>query len=91
VPAAIDAAHEAFLHWRAVPAPVRAARSSSGSGDCSTEHKRTLADLVGVEVGKIRSEALGEIQEMIDICDFAVGLSRQLEGRTMPSERPGTG
>src|SRR5207244_8888192 len=54
-----------------------------------TEHQEPLADLIGVEVGKISSEALGEVQEMIDICDFAVGLSRQLEGRTMPSERPG--
>jgi aldehyde dehydrogenase (NAD+) len=58
-------------------------------GELLTEHKADLADLIGVEVGKIRSEALGEVQEMIDICDFAVGLSRQLDGRTMPSERPG--
>src|SRR5207244_4910034 len=54
-----------------------------------TEHQEPLADLIGVEVGKISSEALGEVQEMIDICDFAVGLSRQLYGRTMASERPG--
>jgi aldehyde dehydrogenase (NAD+) len=54
-----------------------------------SEHKEHLADLIGIEVGKIASEALGEVQEMIDICDYAVGLSRQLEGRTMPSERPG--
>ena len=58
-------------------------------GELLTEHKDDLADLVTLEVGKIRSEALGEVQEMIDICDFAVGLSRQLDGRTMPSERPG--
>ena len=58
-------------------------------GELLTEHKADLADLITVEVGKIRSEALGEVQEMIDICDFAVGLSRQLDGRTMPSERPG--
>jgi len=88
VRAAIDAAHEAFLAWRAVPAPARGALVKR-FGELLTEHKPALADLVGVEVGKIRSEALGEIQEMIDICDFAVGLSRQLEGRTMPSERPG--
>jgi hypothetical protein len=53
------------------------------------EHKEALADLITIEAGKIVSEARGEVQEMIDICDFAVGLSRQLDGRTMPSERPG--
>ena len=71
-----------------MPAPVRGALVKR-FGQLLTEHKRDVADLVGVEVGKIPSEALGEVQEMIDICDFAVGLSRQLEGRTMPSERPG--
>jgi aldehyde dehydrogenase (NAD+) len=85
---AINAAHEAFLSWRTVPAPVRGALVKR-FGELLTEHKADLADLVTIEVGKIRSEALGEIQEMIDICDFAVGLSRQLDGRTMPSERPG--
>lgn len=85
---AIDTAHEAFLAWRTVPAPARGALVKR-FGRLLTDHKADLADLVGIEVGKIRSEALGEIQEMIDICDFAVGLSRQLEGRTMPSERPG--
>jgi aldehyde dehydrogenase (NAD+) len=85
---AINAAHEAFLTWRTVPAPVRGALVKR-FGELLTEHKSDLADLVTIEVGKIRSEALGEIQEMIDICDFAVGLSRQLDGRTMPSERPG--
>jgi aldehyde dehydrogenase (NAD+) len=85
---AINAAHEAFLSWRTVPAPVRGALVKR-LGELLTEHKADLADLVTIEVGKIRSEALGEIQEMIDICDFAVGLSRQLDGRTMPSERPG--
>ena len=65
-----------------------AARSSSASARCSAEHKADIAELVTIEAGKIPSEALGEVQEMIDICDFAVGLSRQLEGRTMPSERP---
>ena len=53
-----------------------------------TEHKADLGELVSIEAGKIVSEALGEVQEMIDICDFAVGLSRQLDGRTMASERP---
>src|SRR5204863_10049520 len=53
------------------------------------EHKADLAELVTLEAGKIRSEAEGEVQEMIDICDFAVGLSRQLYGKTIASERPG--
>jgi aldehyde dehydrogenase (NAD+) len=85
---AIDAAHQAFLVWRTVPAPVRGALVKRFA-ELLAEHRGDLADLVTIEVGKIRSEALGEIQEMIDICDFAVGLSRQLDGRTMPSERPG--
>ncbi|MGE3813361.1 MAG: aldehyde dehydrogenase family protein, partial [Candidatus Nanopelagicales bacterium] len=88
VAAAIDAAHAAFLEWRTVPAPVRG-NLVKRYGRLLEQHKEHLADLVTIEVGKIRSEALGEIQEMIDICEFAVGLSRQLEGRTMPSERPG--
>jgi aldehyde dehydrogenase (NAD+) len=88
VTVAIEAAHEAFLRWRRVPAPERG-RLVKRLGELLAEHKEFLADLIGVEVGKIRSEALGEVQEMIDICDFAVGLSRQLDGRTMPSERPG--
>ena len=58
-------------------------------GELLREHKSDLADLITIEAGKIRSEALGEVQEMIDICDFAVGLSRQLYGRTIASERPG--
>jgi aldehyde dehydrogenase (NAD+) len=88
VEAAIQAAHTAYLTWRSVPAPVRGGLVKR-LGELLTEHKADLADLISVEVGKIRSEALGEVQEMIDICDFAVGLSRQLDGRTMPSERPG--
>ena len=80
--------HTAYLTWRSVPAPVRGGLITR-LGELLTEHKADLADLITVEVGKIRSEALGEVQEMIDICDFAVGLSRQLDGRTMPSERPG--
>jgi aldehyde dehydrogenase (NAD+) len=88
VTAAIGRAHAAFTAWRSVPAPARGALVKA-FGRLLERHKTALADLVTIEVGKIRSEALGEIQEMIDICDFAVGLSRQLEGRTMPSERPG--
>jgi aldehyde dehydrogenase (NAD+) len=88
VEAAIDEAHQAFLVWRAVPAPVRGALVKR-LGELLTEHKADLANLISIEVGKITAEALGEVQEMIDVCDFAVGLSRQLDGRTMPSERPG--
>jgi aldehyde dehydrogenase (NAD+) len=86
--AAVDRAHDAFLTWRTTPAPVRGFLIKA-YGRLLEEHKEDLADLVQLEVGKIRSEALGEVQEMIDICDFALGLSRQLDGRTMPSERPG--
>lgn len=86
--AAIGRAHDAFKRWRLVPAPVRGALVKR-LGELITLHKQTLANLVTIEVGKITSEALGEVQEMIDICDFAVGLSRQLYGKTMPSERPG--
>ena len=88
VEAAIGRAHAAFQQWRTVPAPVRGALIRR-LGRLLEDHKGDLADLVTLEVGKIRSEALGEIQEMIDVCEFALGLSRQLEGRTMPSERPG--
>jgi aldehyde dehydrogenase (NAD+) len=85
---AIDEAAAAFGHWSVTPAPVRG-RLVKRLGELIGEHKQELADLVTIEVGKIGSEALGEVQEMIDICDLAVGLSRQLFGRTMPSERPG--
>ena len=84
---AIAAAKAAFATWRTVPAPVRGALVKRFGG-LLDEHKAELAELITIEAGKIPSEALGEVQEMIDICDFAVGLSRQLEGRTMPSERP---
>ncbi|AFR07058.1 L-piperidine-6-carboxylate dehydrogenase [Nocardiopsis alba] len=86
---AVAAAHAAFTStWRDTPAPERG-RLVHRLGELLREHKADLAELVTIEAGKIRSEALGEVQEMIDICDFAVGLSRQLYGRTMPSERPG--
>jgi aldehyde dehydrogenase (NAD+) len=87
VDAAVSAAAEAFQQWRLVPAPRRGDLVRR-LGELLTEHKADLATLVTLEAGKIESEALGEVQEMIDICDFAVGLSRQLYGRTMPSERP---
>ncbi|MEV8181501.1 aldehyde dehydrogenase family protein [Specibacter sp. NPDC078692] len=84
----IAQAHEAFKVWRDVPAPVRG-NLVKRWGELLTEHKADLANIVTAEAGKITSEALGEVQEMIDICDFAVGQSRQLYGKTMPSERPG--
>jgi aldehyde dehydrogenase (NAD+) len=87
VEAAIAEAKAAFKEWRVVPAPVRGALVKR-LGGLLTEHKADVAELVTIEAGKIPSEAFGEVQETIDICDFAVGLSRQLEGRTMPSERP---
>lgn len=86
--AAIAAADAAFREWRTVPAPRRGALVKR-LGELLSLHKEDLAELVTIEAGKIHSEALGEVQEMIDICEFAVGLSRQLYGRTMASERPG--
>jgi aldehyde dehydrogenase (NAD+) len=88
VRAAIDAAADAFRAWRLVPAPARG-QFVRGFGDRLRVHKPTLAAIVSRETGKITQEALGEVQEMIDICDFAAGLSRQLYGRTIASERPG--
>ncbi|MGH3725249.1 MAG: L-piperidine-6-carboxylate dehydrogenase [Mycobacterium sp.] len=85
---AIAEAAQAFSHWRTTPAPVRGALVAR-LGELLTAHKKDLAELVTIEAGKIVSEALGEVQEMIDICQFAVGLSRQLYGKTMASERPG--
>ncbi|AQT81282.1 aldehyde dehydrogenase family protein [Mycolicibacterium litorale] len=85
---AIGEAAQAFTSWRTTPAPVRG-QLVARLGELLRQHKADLADLVTVEAGKITSEALGEVQEMIDICDFAVGLSRQLYGRTIASERPG--
>jgi aldehyde dehydrogenase (NAD+) len=83
----IAAAHSAFLDWRAVPAPVRGELVRQ-FGDVLRAHKDALGELVTIEAGKVTSEGLGEVQEMIDICDFAVGLSRQLYGLTIQSERP---
>jgi aldehyde dehydrogenase (NAD+) len=86
--AAIADAAQAFAAWRVTPAPVRGALVAR-LGELLVEHKADLGALVTIEAGKITSEALGEVQEMIDICQFAVGLSRQLYGRTIASERPG--
>jgi aldehyde dehydrogenase (NAD+) len=79
---------EAFIHWRKVPAPKRG-EMLRALGDELRAHKEPLGRLVSLEMGKVLSEGLGEVQEMIDMCDFAVGLSRQLYGLTMHSERPG--
>jgi aldehyde dehydrogenase (NAD+) len=85
---AVGRAALAFKTWRLVPAPRRGELVRL-FGDELRAAKEDLALLVTLEAGKIRSEGLGEVQEMIDICDFAVGLSRQLYGLTLPSERPG--
>ncbi len=80
-------AHEAFLDWRTVPAPKRG-EVVRQIGDRLRENKAALGQLVTLEMGKILTEGEGEVQEMIDICDFATGLSRQLYGLSMHSERP---
>ena len=85
---AIEEAAAAFRDWRTVPAPQRAAVIRE-LAVLLRRHQDELAELVTLEVGKIPAEARGEVQEMIDICEFAVGLSRQLYGYTMASERPG--
>jgi aldehyde dehydrogenase (NAD+) len=84
----VGRAQEAFLQWRTVPAPVRG-QLVRELGELLRRHKEDLGALVSIEAGKIRSEGLGEVQEMIDICDLGVGLSRQLFGLTIASERPG--
>jgi len=84
---AVHRAHEAFLKWRVIPAPVRG-ETIRRLGNALRELKKQLGRLVTVETGKILAEGEGEVQEMIDICDFAVGLSRQLYGLTIQSERP---
>ncbi|HEX3358080.1 MAG TPA: aldehyde dehydrogenase family protein [Tepidisphaeraceae bacterium] len=86
--ATIEAAQNAFLNWRLTPAPRRG-EFVRRLGEKLRARKSDLANLVCWESGKILVEALGEVQEMIDICDFAVGLSRQLYGLTIASERPG--
>ncbi len=83
----MDAATKAFQHWRQVPAPRRG-EIVRLIGNRLREHKDALGRLVSYEMGKSLQEGWGEVQEMIDICDFAVGLSRQLYGLTMHSERP---
>lgn len=85
---AVAEANKAFLEWRVVPAPLRG-EFVRKFGERLRAHKEDLATIVSWEAGKITQEALGEVQEMIDVCDFAVGLSRQLYGKTIASERPG--
>jgi len=84
----IKTAQEAFLQFRAMPAPQRG-EIVRQFGNRLRELKEPLGKLVSYEMGKSLQEGYGEVQEMIDICDFAVGLSRQLNGQTIPSERPG--
>lgn len=83
----IGSANSAFEHWRSVPAPGRG-EFVRQFGERLRAHKEDLATIVSAECGKIFQEALGEVQEMIDICEFAVGLSRQLYGLSIASERP---
>ena len=88
IEAALNRAQAAFTAWRTVPAPRRGELVRQ-LGNALRTHKADLARLVTIECGKPISEGEGEVQEMIDICDFAVGLSRQLHGLTIASERPG--
>ena len=85
---AIERAHQAFLEWRMVPPPQRGELVRL-YGEELRRHKDDLGRMVSIEAGKIPAEGAGEVQEMIDICDFAVGQSRMLYGKTIASERPG--
>lgn len=84
----VETARAAFKEWRTWPAPRRG-EVVRQIGEALRQHKEALGKLVSYEMGKSLQEGYGEVQEMIDICDFAVGLSRQLHGFTMHSERPG--
>ncbi len=87
VSALVNEAHQCFLDWRQLPAPKRG-ELVRVMGEIARECKTYLARFIVLEAGKTMQEALGEVQELIDICDFAVGLSRQLTGLTIASERP---
>jgi aldehyde dehydrogenase (NAD+) len=94
IPATVDSYHQivetaelAFVSWREMPAPRRGLVIRD-LGNALRQNLEPLGELVSLEMGKIRAEGIGEVQEMIDICDFAVGLSRQLYGLTIASERP---
>ena len=84
----VAAAQQAFTTWRMTPAPKRGLIVRD-LGTALRDYLEPLGEMVTLEMGKIRAEGIGEVQEMIDICDFALGLSRQLYGLTMHSERPG--
>jgi len=88
ISAAISAARSAFERWRTVPAPRRGELVRRFAERVRAE-QAALAALITLEAGKIPAEAAGEVQEVVDVCDFACGLSRQLQGLTLPSERPG--
>lgn len=88
VTSAVQAAHQRYLDWREVPAPLRG-NVVRAFGELVRQHKAALGEIISIEVGKIRTEGLGEVQEVVDICEFAVGLSRQLHGLVIASERPG--
>ena len=88
VNSAVELSQEAFKVWREIPRPRRG-RLIGIFGEVLREKKSELAELVTLECGKINSESLGEVQEMIDVCELAVGLSRQMEGKVMHSELPG--
>ena len=83
----INKSRAAFLKWRALPAPERG-NYIRLFGEALREQKKEVANQITSEAKKIISESEGEVQEVIDMCDFATGLSRQLYGLTMPSERP---
>ena len=83
----VEISKQAFLDWRKVPAPLRG-EVIRQFGNELRNNKIDLAKIITEEARKIVSEAEGEVQEAIDMCDFATGLSRQLYGLTMPSERP---
>ncbi|MCC6607324.1 MAG: aldehyde dehydrogenase family protein [Anaerolineae bacterium] len=85
---AVATAQSSFHTWRTMPAPQRG-QLVRDLGNALRDKLEPLGELISLEMGKIRAEGMGEVQEMIDICDFAVGLSRQLYGLTMHSERPG--
>jgi aldehyde dehydrogenase (NAD+) len=87
VNASIERAHQRSLSWRNVPAPKRGDLVRA-FGEAVRRHKAPLGRLITLETGKIVQEGLGEVQEVVDICEFAVGLSRQLYGLTIASERP---
>ena len=84
----VQETQQAFSRWRSIPAPQRGLVIRD-LGNALRDHLEPLGEMVALEMGKIRAEGIGEVQEMIDVCDFAVGLSRQLYGLTMHSERPG--